>query len=120
MKKTIVIGASTKDYRYSNKAVCLLDDYKHEVIAIGNRKGNIRDIRIVTDKQKVENVDTVTLYLSPKHQEEYYNYILNDIKPNRIIMNPGTENSILKELAEDKGIKVEEQCTLIMLNIDTY
>ena len=120
MKKTIVIGASTKDYRYSNKAVCLLDDYKHEVIAIGNKNGKIRDIRIITDKEKVENVDTVTLYLSPKHQEEYYNYILNDIKPNRIIMNPGTENTILKELAEDKGIKVEEQCTLIMLNIDTY
>ena len=120
MKKTIVIGASTKDYRYSNKAVCLLDDYRHEVIAIGNRKGKIRDVRIVTDKQKIENVDTVTLYLSPKLQEEYYDYILNDIKPNRIIMNPGTENDELKKLAESKGIEVTKQCTLIMLNIDTY
>jgi len=120
MKKTIVIGASTKDYRYSNKAVCLLEDYKHEVIAIGNKKGKIRDIRIITEKLMFDDVDTIALYLSPKHQKDYYDYILNDIIPNRIIMNPGTENQELKKLAEAKDILVEEQCTLVMLNMDMF
>ena len=120
MKKTIVLGASTKDYRYSNKAVCLLEDYKHEVIAIGNKEGEIRDVKIITEKLKFDDVDTVTLYLSPKNQLDYYDYILNDITPNRIIMNPGTENQELKELAEAKNILVEIQCTLVMLNMDMY
>ena len=120
MKRTIVLGASTKDFRYSKKAVCLLDDYGHEVIAIGNKKGKIRDIQVITEMIPENDIDTITLYLSPSRQIDYYDYILNQIVPKRIIMNPGTENNELKSLAENKGIEVVEHCTLIMLNRDIY
>jgi len=120
MKKTIVIGASAKENRYSNKAVNLLSDYKHEVIAIGNKEGKIRDINIILEKALIKDVDTVTLYLSEKYQTEYYDYILNQIHPKRIIMNPGTENDELKRLAEEKGIEVVEFCTLVMLNTGRF
>ena len=120
MKKTVVLGASTKDFRYSKKAVCLLDDYGHEVIAIGNKKGKIRNIRVRKDKVVEDNIDTLTMYLSPALQFEYYDYILNQITPKRIIMNPGTENPELTKLAEAKGIEVLEHCTLIMLNRGVY
>ena len=120
MKKTIVLGASTKDFRYSKKAVCLLDDHGHEVIAIGNKKGKIRDIKVGTKMVIEANIDTITMYLSPTLQVEYYDYILNQILPKRIIMNPGTENKELKTLAEEKGIEVIEHCTLIMLNRDIF
>jgi predicted CoA-binding protein len=120
MKKTIVLGASTKDFRYSKKAICLLDDYGHEVIAIGNKEGKIRDIKVGTEMIIEPNIDTITMYLSPTRQIEYYDYILNQIIPKRIIMNPGTENNELKTMAKEKGIEVVEHCTLIMLNRDIY
>lgn len=119
MKKTVVIGASSKLHRYSNKAVSLLRDYGHEVIAIGNRNGKIKDIDIITHKVHADNIDTISLYLSAKNQIEFYEYIIS-LAPKRIIMNPGTENPELKILAEENNIEVIEHCTLVMLNLGNY
>ena len=44
------------------------------------------------------DIDTVTLYLNPGHQKEYYDYIIS-LHPKRIIFNPGAENDELAELA---------------------
>ena len=64
-------------------------------------------------------IDTVTLYLGPAAQEAYYNAIL-DLKPRRIIFNPGTENPILNQLAIQKGIETIDACTLVMLKTGQY
>ncbi len=114
-KTTLVIGASTKPERYSNMAVKLLRLHGHPVIAIGLREGTIGDVKIVTDKPQIENLHTITLYLNPKRQKEYYEYILS-LSPQRIIFNPGTENRELMQMARKKGIETVENCTLVMLN----
>lgn len=119
MKKTVVLGASTKDYRYSYKAICLLNDHDIEIIAIGSKPDEIRGIEIHSTEVPVEDVHTVTIYLNASRQIEYYDYILR-LKPKRIIFNPGTENDELKELAIKNGIEVVEHCTLVMLNFGTY
>lgn len=115
MKKTIVISASLKSYRYSYKAVCLLDDNDIEVVAIGSAAGKIRTIKVLTEKIAVEGIHTVSLYLSAKRQAEYYDYIFS-LNPKRIIMNPGAENDDFKKRALEKNIEVVEHCTLVMLN----
>ncbi len=46
-------------------------------------------------------------------------YILS-LKPKRIIFNPGTENIILKNLAEAQGITTEDACTLVLLRLGQY
>ena len=89
--KTLVIGASANKERYSYKAIHSLVDKSHQVVAIGAKKGMAFDIPIETEKLDFHAVDTVTLYLNPKAQEEYYDYILS-LKPRRVIFNPGTEN----------------------------
>ena len=66
-----------------------------------------------------EPIDTVTLYLGPSAQQSYYNAIL-DLKPRRIIFNPGTENPELNSLATQKGIETIEACTLVMLKTGQY
>ncbi|MFP4059119.1 MAG: CoA-binding protein [Bacteroidales bacterium] len=119
MKKTVVIGASPSQIRFSYKAVKSLARRQHEVIPIGIREGNINGLKIIVGKPEETGVDTVTLYIRPEKQKEYYNYIVN-LQPKRIIFNPGTENPELTRLARDNGIKVVEDCTLIMLNSDTY
>jgi hypothetical protein len=118
-KKTLVIGASSNPERYSYLAVKKLIAYQHPVIALGNRAGNIGDTVIETEQKPFDNIDTVTLYLNPQRQKDYYNYILS-LHPQRIIFNPGTENDELYELAKEKGIAVEEACTLVMLSTGQY
>lgn len=117
--KTLVIGASEKPERYSYKAVKLLKKHNHEVIALAKRKGKIDDTRIVTELDPQSEIHTVTIYLSAKNQEEYYQKII-ELKPNRIIFNPGTENEELKNLAQKNNIETVENCTLVMLNSNIF
>ena len=62
---------------------------------------------------------TVTLYLSPKHQEAYFEYVLA-LQPQRVIFNPGTENPVFYALLKEKGIAYEEACTLVLLSTNQY
>ena len=115
MKKTLVIGAGANPNRYSYRAVHLLRQYEHEVVAIGLRKIQIADVQVETEPISFDAIHTVTLYLNPQRQEQYYDYILS-LHPQRIIFNPGTENPVLKQKAKALGIEVVEYCLLVMLN----
>ena len=119
MKKTLVLGASEKPQRYSYKAVKLLTQYNHELIALGLRNGKIDDINIETEKKDFHNIHTITLYINPERQKDYYRYIIG-LKPQRIIFNPGTENNELAKIAEENNIEVIFNCTLIMLNSNDF
>lgn len=114
-----MLGASANPQRYSYLAVNRLSKYGHEVVAIGQLPGMIFGISIDTEKKPFEEIDTITLYLNPKNQVQYYDYILS-LKPKRIIFNPGAENEELEQLAKANGIKVQEACTLVMLSTGQY
>jgi predicted CoA-binding protein len=118
-KKTVVLGASANPSRYSHMAVKRLASHNHPVVAIGRKAGNVGPIEIKTDHLPVDDVHTVTLYLNPQNQREYYDYILN-LRPRRIIFNPGTENSELAKQAAQNGIETVEGCTLVMLGVGLY
>lgn len=118
-KKTLVIGASENPERYSNLAINRLKNNHHPVVAIGKTKGTVAGITIATEKIKLDDIDTVTLYLKPSLQKEYYDYIIS-LHPKRIIFNPGTENDELSELARQQGIKPVEACTLVLLSTGQY
>ena len=119
MKKTLVIGASTNTERYAYKAVVSLQKHGHEVIALGKSDGTINDTHIITTLEHFNNIDTVSLYINPSIQKEYYDYILA-LKPKRIIFNPGTENTAFEKLAAANGIAVEEACTLVLLSTNQF
>ena len=118
-KKTLVIGASTNPARYSYLAVHSLKKYGHEVLALAKRVGHLAGVSIQTEYPKDKNIHSVTLYVGSKNQKEYYDYLL-DLKPERVIFNPGTENDEFAEMLESKGIPVVEACTLVMLSTGQY
>ena len=118
-KPTVVIGASPDADRYSYKATISLQNHNHTVYPIGIKKGSINGLTIINDKPLIKNIDTVTLYIGPDNQPEWYDYILK-LNPKRIIFNPGTENPELIKLSNDKGIETEIACTLVLLNINQY
>lgn len=119
MKKTLVLGASPNPIRFSHKAVKSLVRHGFDVVPLGIRKGDIMWQKIVIGKPLLEDIHTVTLYLNPNNQKEYYDYIL-ELAPKRIIFNPGSENQELIELAMKNNIEVSIACTLIMLNSNKY
>lgn len=119
IKKTLVIGASDNRARYSFLAVNMLREHGHPVLAIGNRGGKVRDVSFSKERPEARDIDTVTLYLNPKRQQEYYDYILS-LHPKRIIFNPGTENEVLEKRASEHGIQVLEACTLVLLSTGRY
>ena len=118
-KATLVLGASTNPNRYSNIAIKRLVDKDLPTVALGARKGAVLGVVIDAEKQDYKNIDTVTLYLNPKRQEEYYNYIIS-LKPRRVIFNPGTENTEFVKLLEENNIESEIACTLVLLSINKY
>ena len=118
--KTLVIGASENPSRYSNKAMRMLQDIDEPTIGIGRKKGQAHGVEIIKDKPPLEDIDTVTLYVSQKYQDEYIDYVINEIKPNRIIFNPGTENDQFYRKAKESGIEAIEACTLVMIRTGQY
>lgn len=147
-KKTLVLGASLKSIRYSHMAVRKLVKYNHEVYPVGLKTGEIDGIVVDTfdtafaksslgdlpagrqgsrleeeqsgkAEKGTSQFHTITLYLSPKRQSDYYEYILA-LKPQRVIFNPGTENPELYKLLDENGIAYEIACTLVLLSTDQY
>jgi predicted CoA-binding protein len=118
-KKTLVLGASTKPARYAFMAIEKLVEKGHSVLAIGQNAGEVAGIKIQTKAIPLKNVDTVTLYLNPARQRDYYNYIV-EAQPKRVIFNPGTENPEFYQLLKLNDIKVEVACTLVLLSTNQY
>ncbi len=119
MRKTLVIGASENPDRYSNKAIKALVSHQHEVVAIGLRAGEVAGVAFNSEKKAFDAIDTVTLYVGPQNQPEYYSYILN-LTPKRVIFNPGTENPEFIAKLESAGIYPEIACTLVLLATGQY
>lgn len=113
--KTLVLGASSNPERYAFKAVNMLKKHGHPVIAVGAREAFIGDTEILTGFPIFNDIDTISLYVGPKNQVVFYDYILK-LNPRRIIFNPGTANAELITLAKEKGIEIVEDCTLVLLS----
>lgn len=120
-KKTVIIGASTNPSRFAYLAAELLTRYGHEIVPVGIRQGEVfgKEIMDLRQKPAIAGVDTVTLYIGPSRQPEWYDYILG-LKPRRVIFNPGTENPEFQKRVSDQGAEALEACTLVMLRTGQY
>ena len=118
-KKTLVLGASANPSRYSYLAVNKLREHKHPVVAIGRAAAIVADVPVQSDTGPIPDLDTVTMYLNPVNQKNYYDYIL-DQHPKRVIFNPGAENPEFEKILGEKGIQTVEACTLVLLATGQY
>ena len=118
-KKTLVIGASANPERYSYLAINRLRQAQHPVVAIGSRPATVAGVAVDTEQKPFTEIDTITLYLNPARQREYYDYILS-LHPRRVIFNPGAENAELSELLRNQSIEPVEACTLVLLSTGQY
>jgi hypothetical protein len=119
-KRTLVLGASPNPDRVAYQAVKSLKKREIPVIAIGKKPYEDSEMKIITGMPvNIGHIHTVTLYLGPLNQTEYYDYIIS-LHPKRIIFNPGTVNPELAKIASENGIEVVEGCMLVMLKTGQY
>ncbi|WP_460911938.1 CoA-binding protein [Spirosoma areae] len=118
-RKTMVVGATEKPGRYANLAAHSLLRHGHDIELIGLRAGQIDGHRIQTDHPRLDDVDTVTMYVGPRNQPDLYEYI-KSLKPRRVIFNPGAENPEFERQLRAEGIEPIQACTLVMLSVGTY
>ena len=122
-KKTetvVVLGASPKPERYSNKAIRLLSQHGHAVIPVHPAIPEIEGLEVSSSLGSVnEKVDTLTMYVSPGISDSMGDQI-RALNPKLVIFNPGTENPVLSRELESAGIETEQACTLILLNTGQF
>lgn len=119
MKKTLIIGASPDSSRYAYKAAHMLTRFNHEIVNIGIKRGEVAGVEIENKGNIHSDIDTITLYIAPALQPQYYDYIL-DTNPKRVIFNPGTENFELEKLLDQHNIEPMRACTLVLLSTGQY
>jgi predicted CoA-binding protein len=121
MKETVVVlGASDKLDRYSNKAQKLLIQHGHRVIPVHPEVAHIDGVAVKASLREIsEQVDTVTMYVSPERSEKLAAELIA-LKPRRVIFNPGSESASLQKILQDNGIASEEACTLVLLNTNQF
>ena len=117
--KVLVIGASNNPDRYSFKAIEMLLEYNHQPIPFSQKKAEVLGLLIENEWGNWDGVNTVTLYLNPKLQYDYYQKII-ELEPKRVIFNPGTENEDFASILKSKGIETIDACTLVMLRTNQF
>lgn len=120
-EKTVIVGASPNPERYSFMACQLLQEFGHWIVPLGIRKGKAGGVEILDIRKKPEitGLDTITMYIGPRHQPEWYDYLAG-LKARRIIFNPGSENYEFAKLMTAAGTEVIEACTLVMLRTGQF
>lgn len=118
-KKTLVLGASLNNSRFSNICINTLVDNNIPTEAIGLKHGEVAGVPIQTGLPQLDDIHTITLYLGPPNQKQYFDYIVS-LSPRRIIFNPGTWNPDLVMLAKEHNIEVVNNCTLMMISGGYY
>jgi predicted CoA-binding protein len=118
-ERTLIIGATTNPDRYSNLVIHRLRAKGYPVLAIGKKSGSVAGVEILNEKIPMKNIHTVSLYLNPQKQPEYYDYIVS-LKPQRVIFNPGTENPEFCNILLENDIAVDEACSIVLLASNQY
>ncbi len=114
-ERVAVLGASPKSDRTSNQAVRRLRQHGHQVIPVHPAHDEIEGLPVARDLAAIDGpVDTLTVYVGPRHGEELIDQIIA-LAPNRVILNPGAESDRVEQRLQERGIPVLRACTLVLL-----
>ena len=115
-----ILGASEEQSRYAHKAQLLLTTNGHTVVPINPKYDMINGIRCYPDLAACSHkIDTITVYVRPFILLSLVADIIQ-ASPDRIIFNPGTEDSNVIHRLQKAEIKIETACTLVLLQTSQF
>lgn len=116
----VILGASNKEDRYAFLALEGLLNRGFRVLPVHPTIKEIKGVPVFASLTNIqEPVNTITLYVGEEKSSALTKEILN-LKPKRIIFNPGAENKTLLLEAKKQGIECLDACTLVMLSMNTF
>jgi predicted CoA-binding protein len=119
-QNVVILGASDNPDRYSYKAFKSLTKHGHKSVLVSPSLKTLEGTPVISDLSQVNAaVDTLTMYVNPKISTELKTKII-DLKPKRVIFNPGSENHQLENDLKKAGIEVLQACTLVLLATDQF
>jgi len=114
-KTVVVLGASNNPERYSYRALKMLAENGYKTIPVHPHLKDIDGVEVKSSLGDInEDIYTLTLYVSPEKIIPLIADIIK-LKPQRVILNPGTESKELKETLVKAAIPYIEACTLVLL-----
>ena len=121
MTETVaILGASAKPARYAHKAQLALLENGHTPVPVNPAYDRIDGVRCFPDLKSVPGtVDTITVYVRPAILDAMTEDII-DVRPKRVIFNPGAENGYVSTRLESAGIRVQNACTLVLLSTSRF
>ncbi len=115
-QRVAILGASDNPARYAFRALDLLTRHGHEVVLVNPHLTNVAGRPCLARLDDIDgDIDTITVYLRSELAEPLADSMLA-AKPRRVIFNPGSESPMLKRALEAAGIRVQWECTLVLLN----
>lgn len=118
--RVVVLGASPKPARYANQAVRLLKEKGYQVIPVHPKIAEIEQLPVVENLRRVAHpVHTLTLYVGPERSLPVLHEMI-ELRPQRVIFNPGTESAELEEALGRHGVECITGCTLVMLKTGQF
>jgi predicted CoA-binding protein len=115
-----VVGASDNKERYSYKAFSLLKEYGYHPIPVHPVLEQIDGEKVYKTIEEIPvQLFAITLYVRP-HIGETYIESMKKMKPEKVVMNPGTESDLIEEQLSEAGIYVQRACSLVLLRSSMF
>lgn len=119
-RTVVVLGASNKPHRYAYRAITMLLDAGYPVIPVHPKLDQVQNILVRHDLTEIDQpIDTLTLYLGEGRSRSLIEKIVQ-LKPKRVIFNPGSESDRLEAALDAANIKWEHACTLVLLSSNQF
>jgi uncharacterized protein len=119
-ERVILIGASSNPERYAYMALQLLADLGHHVFPVNPKETEILGHKVYGELSEIRGaIDTVSMYIGPEKSMRL-KAPLCDMKPRRVIFNPGAENPALADILRAEGVFCIDACTLVLLKTDQF
>jgi predicted CoA-binding protein len=120
IENVAILGASNKPDRYSFLAQELLTQAGHQVYPVNPKDSEVAGVKCYKNLSEIkEAIDTVTIYINPSRLTDYLEELIN-LKPKRVIFNPGTESAEVEAELKRHDIAVIHACTLVLLKTGQY
>jgi predicted CoA-binding protein len=115
-----VLGASDHPERYSYMATQRLLEHGFSPIPVNPTLKEVLGLPVVSRLGEIQQpVDTLTVYLSPKRSTPLADEI-TQLRPRRVILNPGAENEELQNRLDQAGIPWLHACSLVLLSTGRF